>query len=253
MARSLPGYALLLFGVIASLVVLSLLVGDRAGVGRIVWLGAGLVLGGLWSVRSRLPLLHLASTPIAAGGWFGLVLAAILVVAVAPTSWPSAAMGTPERRGAELARPAPSAAAVRTGTVGPIRQPTPVRSAAARTAAAAPPASASSPAVADIGPGDLTPSALPNGSPMPTPGRLTVVAQATPTPASALPADFSPDRYLGQGNAYSCIDFGSQAEAQAVLRADPTDPNQLDQRRDGLACEDNPLPRDTRRVPRPAP
>jgi hypothetical protein len=44
--------------------------------------------------------------------------------------------------------------------------------------------------------------------------------------------------------------FRSQAEAQAVLRADATEPNGLDGERDGLACENNPAPRDTVRVPR---
>ena len=32
--------------------------------------------------------------------------------------------------------------------------------------------------------------------------------------------------------------------------ADPSDPNVLDRDRDGIACEDNPPPRDTARVPR---
>jgi hypothetical protein len=58
------------------------------------------------------------------------------------------------------------------------------------------------------------------------------VATATPTPAA-----FDPRRYLGQGNRYGCLDFASHAQAQAVLRADPTDPNRLDTNpRDGLAC-----------------
>jgi hypothetical protein len=68
-----------------------------------------------------------------------------------------------------------------------------------------------------------------------------------------LPEGFDPGRYLGQGNRYECSDIPTQAEAQAVLRADPTDPNVLDRDRDGIACETNPPPRDTRRVPRPAP
>ncbi len=34
-----------------------------------------------------------------------------------------------------------------------------------------------------------------------------------------------------------CADFASQAEAQAVLDADPTDPNGLDADNDGIACE----------------
>ena len=35
-----------------------------------------------------------------------------------------------------------------------------------------------------------------------------------------------------------CADFASQAEAQAVLDADPSDPNGLDADNDGIACEE---------------
>ena len=35
-----------------------------------------------------------------------------------------------------------------------------------------------------------------------------------------------------------CADFASQAEAQTVLDADPTDPNGLDADNDGIACEE---------------
>lgn len=48
----------------------------------------------------------------------------------------------------------------------------------------------------------------------------------------------------------SCADFGSQAAAQAYLRANPNDPLGLDRDRDGIACESNPAPRDTAKVPR---
>jgi hypothetical protein len=53
-----------------------------------------------------------------------------------------------------------------------------------------------------------------------------------------------PQQYINQGDAFNCGDFVSQAEAQAVLRADPSDPNQLDADRDGVACERNRAPRD---------
>jgi len=49
---------------------------------------------------------------------------------------------------------------------------------------------------------------------------------------------------MGQGNRYNCPDFKSQADAQAVLRADPRDPNRLDGDKDGIACERNPAPYD---------
>lgn len=44
--------------------------------------------------------------------------------------------------------------------------------------------------------------------------------------------------YLGQGDRYDCDDFAAlgQGYAQQVLRDDPTDPNNLDANRDGIAC-----------------
>ncbi len=69
-----------------------------------------------------------------------------------------------------------------------------------------------------------------------------------------LPAEststFDPMRYIGQGNRYNCPDFRSQADAQAVLRADPSDPNRLDGDKDGIACEGNRGPYDREPVPR---
>lgn len=56
--------------------------------------------------------------------------------------------------------------------------------------------------------------------------------------------------YIAQGDAYNCGNFHSQAEAQAVLKADPRDPNRLDTDRDGIACESNRDPRDLVKVPR---
>lgn len=38
---------------------------------------------------------------------------------------------------------------------------------------------------------------------------------------------------------YDCPDFVSQADAQAVYNADPSDPNQLDRDNDAQACEDH--------------
>jgi endonuclease YncB( thermonuclease family) len=95
-------------------------------------------------------------------------------------------------------------------------------------------------------------------TPLPAPTvTLLPAPTATPAPApTATPrpaAGFDPTRYIGQGDRYNCADFRSQAEAQAVLRADPRDPNRLDADRDGIACENNPPPRDLTPVPRPAP
>lgn len=74
----------------------------------------------------------------------------------------------------------------------------------------------------------------------------------TTLPAAAQES-FDPSPYIGQGDAFNCADFVSQADAQAVLRADPTDPNKLDTDRpapDGIACESNPAPFDRVPVPR---
>ena len=63
--------------------------------------------------------------------------------------------------------------------------------------------------------------------------------------APGLRPGFNPQDYVNRGNAFNCPDFQSQAEAQAVLRADPRDPNQMDTDRDGVACETRP-PREIR-------
>ena len=69
--------------------------------------------------------------------------------------------------------------------------------------------------------------------------------------AHAPPSGFDPTRYIGQGDRYNCSAFASQADAQAVLRADPRDPNRLDGDRDGIACESNRGPEDLSPVARP--
>ena len=68
-----------------------------------------------------------------------------------------------------------------------------------------------------------------------------------------MPDGFDPNRYIGQGDRCNCGDFTSQAQAQAVLRADPNDPNRLDADRDGIACESNRAPKDLTPVPRREP
>ena len=73
----------------------------------------------------------------------------------------------------------------------------------------------------------------------------TPIVTAPPAATAAPPAGFDPLRYIGQGDRYNCGDFASQAQAQAVLRADPRDPNRLDGNdNDGLACESNRAPFD---------
>ena len=44
------------------------------------------------------------------------------------------------------------------------------------------------------------------------------------------------------GTDLDCEDFSSQEEAQSVLAADPSDPNNIDQDRNGIPCEDANLP-----------
>lgn len=101
-----------------------------------------------------------------------------------------------------------------------------------------------------------TPSAASAPATQPTVAPAPTTAQTTPAPATAAPtapptaAGFDPSRYIGQGDRYNCADFASQAQAQAVLRADPSDPNRLDTDRDGIACESNRSPKDLTPVPR---
>ena len=61
---------------------------------------------------------------------------------------------------------------------------------------------------------------------------------------------FDAAAYVHDGNAFDCDDFASQAEAQAVLRDDPDDPNQLDTSGDGIACGDKGGREDRREVDR---
>jgi endonuclease YncB( thermonuclease family) len=94
-----------------------------------------------------------------------------------------------------------------------------------------------------------------NSSPAigPTPAGLESVGSTDvpPGPQSSLGGEFDPTRYIGHGNRYNCSAFASQAQAQAVLRADPHDPNRLDGDHNGIACESNPPPHDFVPVPRP--
>jgi hypothetical protein len=65
------------------------------------------------------------------------------------------------------------------------------------------------------------------------------------SPVQRSSGTFDPRHYLGQGDRYGCNSFASQAQAQAVLRADPSDPNQLDtDPRNGVACESREASRD---------
>lgn len=64
-------------------------------------------------------------------------------------------------------------------------------------------------------------------------------------------ATFNPRPFVETGrDLYNCPNFPSQEQAQAVLRADPRDPNRLDADRDGIACENNRAPFDLEVVTR---
>ncbi|MEE9204642.1 MAG: hypothetical protein V3U08_06450 [Nitrospirales bacterium] len=62
--------------------------------------------------------------------------------------------------------------------------------------------------------------------------------------------NFEPVPYHGKPIAKNGADFKSQAEAQGLLRADPSDPNRFDRDQDGIVGEGNPAPYDRDAVPR---
>lgn len=77
-------------------------------------------------------------------------------------------------------------------------------------------------------PPTTTPAPLPPTSPAPpSPPALTTPPAPTTPPIPEPPAQADRD----------CPDFSSRAEAQAVLDADPSDPERLDADNDGVACE----------------
>lgn len=85
------------------------------------------------------------------------------------------------------------------------------------------------------------------GSDRAAPGRKSDPAWCTPgTQRTALCPNskvFDAKEYAVHGNSFECINFASQADAQAVLRANPSDPNHLDDG-GGVACRGLPAPRD---------
>ena len=87
-----------------------------------------------------------------------------------------------------------------------------------------------------------SPTSMPTAVPSPTPSPSPTAATPLPIPIPTAPpqSDFDPQQYLGQGDEYNCGDFEYQLQAQAVLDADSSDPNQLDRDEDGTACESLP-------------
>jgi hypothetical protein len=79
---------------------------------------------------------------------------------------------------------------------------------------------------------------VPNGPPMPKCRAAVPVKPAPKAAPTKAATTFDPKKYLGQGDKYNCDSFANQAQAQAVLRADPKDPNKLDQGGvPGVACD----------------
>ncbi|MER6254989.1 excalibur calcium-binding domain-containing protein [Streptomyces sp. NPDC001584] len=91
------------------------------------------------------------------------------------------------------------------------------------------------------------------------PGRRTAIAAVGVIAAITLTAcagneapehTFDVAPYVNKGHVADCDAFKSQADAQAVLRADALDPNGLDRDGDGLACPNLPEPKDKKPVHR---
>lgn len=92
------------------------------------------------------------------------------------------------------------------------------------------------------------------------PGRRTSIAAAVSVIAAITltacgdssppkhPFDVAP--YVHKGHVVTCDAFKTQADAQAVLRADALDPNGLDRDGDGIACPNLPEPADKKPVHR---
>ena len=116
-----------------------------------------------------------------------------------------------------------------------------------------PPAPTPATTIARLAAPTLPPIPVPTATLAPTvTPALTATPVSIPTPvptATALPT-IEPADYLGQNDAFNCDDFATQAQAQAVLRADHSDPNRLDGNRDGVACESRPAPNDLTPVAR---
>jgi micrococcal nuclease len=66
-------------------------------------------------------------------------------------------------------------------------------------------------------------------------------------PTQEEPTQEEPAPQIPSSSSLSCSDFATQEEAQAVLNADPSDPNRLDRDNDGIVCES--LPSGVRQAP----
>lgn len=77
-----------------------------------------------------------------------------------------------------------------------------------------------------------------------TPPISTSLPTSLPIPTSLPGAPASPSGgntgFVPATDFFNCSDFANQEDAQAVLLADPSDPNRLDGDGDGRACDNNP-------------
>src|SRR5687768_8936428 len=79
----------------------------------------------------------------------------------------------------------------------------------------------------------------------------TVLAALMLLSVTAVNAQVTPE--VHSGDLHNCSDFATQAAAQAHLRANPSDPDNLDGTdQDGIACETLPGARDEVPVPKPS-
>lgn len=125
-------------------------------------------------------------------------------------------------------------------TATPVLAPSPTLPPPPPTPSPLPPTSTPTPLpapapTASHSPTPAPPPPAPTPTPTPPPPPPTPTPQ--PEPTAAPQGDFDPQQYIGKGNAYNCGDFEYQWQAQAVLEADKSDPNQLDRDKDGTACE----------------
>lgn len=81
-------------------------------------------------------------------------------------------------------------------------------------------------------------------------GIVTLPAAPPQVMTGAVPTSAATPSASSSGAGANCVNYPSQAAAQAALRSNPADPNGLDADRDGIACENNRDPRDTVRVTR---
>ena len=160
--------------------------------------------------------------------WRGVILAVLLTACGGVTTTP-----TPTPAATWVATAIATAAAPATVTVTLATTPTP-----------RPPAATALPTNTPI-PTTEPPTPAPTATAFPT--NVPIPTNAPPPPA--LPT-FDPRPYIVAGDRYDCVHFASQAQAQAVLRAAPGDPNRLDPDRNGIACDSNLPPYDREPVPR---